>query len=155
MNTSNRLHTTQRRLILVQAALMMMTVSFTWAQRAPEPAPDATTQTDQRNAAPAPVTRVAAPAQPTDEVISLNPFEVTSSNDRGYYAANSMSGTRFNTKLDDLASSISVVTKEQMADFAMLDLNDVFLYAGNTEGTGTYTAGTGTGPADRNGSVSD
>src|SRR5947209_18960951 len=50
-----------------------------------------------------------------------------------------MSGTRFNSKLEDLASSISVVTKEQMNDFAMLDINDVFNYTANTEGTGTYT----------------
>ena len=65
--------------------------------------------------------------------------------------ANTMSGTRFNTKLDDLASSITVMTKDQMSDFAMLDVNDVFLYAANTEGTGTYTDFV----IDRNGSVSD
>ncbi len=134
---------------------MMITVSPIWAQRAPTPAPDATPQADETKAAQAPVTTVAAPSQASDEVISLSPFEVSSSGNRGYMATNSMSGTRFNTKLDDLASSISVVTKEQMADFAMLDINDVFLYAGNTEGTGTYTAGTGVGPADRNGSVQD
>jgi hypothetical protein len=62
-----------------------------------------------------------------------------------------MSGTRFNTKLEDLASSITVMTKEQMADFAMLDINDVFLYTASTEGTGTFTDFT----VDRNGSVSE
>jgi glutathione peroxidase-family protein len=41
------------------------------------------------------------------------------------------------------------MTKEQMQDFAMLDINDVFLYTANTEGSGTYTAYT----IDRNGSV--
>ena len=66
-----------------------------------------------------------------------------------------MSGTRINSSIQDLASSITVVTKTQMEDFAMLNINDVFLYAGNTEGTGTYTAGTGVGVADRNGSVAD
>jgi outer membrane receptor protein involved in Fe transport len=32
-----------------------------------------------------------------------------------------------------------VVTKEQMADFAMLDINDVFAYEAGTEGSGTFT----------------
>ena len=50
-----------------------------------------------------------------------------------------MSGTRFNSKLEDLASSVTVMTKEQMSDFAMLDINDIFNYTANTEGTGTYT----------------
>lgn len=83
-------------------------------------------------AAPAP-----APA-PADEKIILSPFEVRSE-DRGYFASNTMSGTRLNSKLEDLASSITVVTKEQMSDFALLDLNDIFLYEAGTEGTGTFT----------------
>ena len=86
----------------------------------------------------------------SDEVVILSPFEVVSDN-RGYYGATTMSGTRFNTKLEDLASSISVVTKGQMVDFAMLDINDVFLYTAGTEGTGTYTDVV----IDRNGSASD
>src|SRR5581483_10483836 len=70
---------------------------------------------------------------------------------RGYYGANTMSGTRFNSKLEDLASSITVVTPQQMQDFAMLDINDVFLYTASTEGTGTYTDYN----VDRNASVTD
>ena len=79
------------------------------------------------------------PAATDDEVIRLTPFEVVSEN-KGYYEANTMSGTRLNSKLQDLGASISVVTKEQMADFALLDMNDVFNYEANTEGTGNYTA---------------
>ncbi len=74
-----------------------------------------------------------------EEAVVLSPFEVVS-DDRGYYAPNTMSGTRLNTKLEDLAASISVVTKEQMADFALLDANDIFLYETGTEGIGQYTA---------------
>ena len=73
-----------------------------------------------------------------ESLVRLSPFEVRSE-DRGYYASNTTSGTRLNTKVEDLASSITVVTKEQMTDFAMLDINDVFLYEASTEGTGTYT----------------
>ena len=114
----------------------MMAVSFSWAQTAPT----------------TPAT--SAPAARSDEVVVLSPFEVKAESN-GYYSPNTMSGTRINSSIQDLASSITVVTKGQMQDFAMLDVNDVFLYAANTEGTGTYTAGTGVGVADRNGSVAD
>jgi hypothetical protein len=115
------------------------------APAAPAPAPaDATKK-------PIPVeTAPAANAPGSDDAIALSPFEVTS-NTKGYYASSTMSGTRFNTKLDDLASSVTVITKEQMSDFAMLDINDIFLYTANTEGTGTYTDFV----IDRNGSVAD
>ena len=85
-----------------------------------------------------------------DETIVMSPFEVVTDT-KGYYAATTMSGTRFNARLEDLASAITVVTKEQMADFGMLDINDIFNYTANTEGTWTYTDF----EVDRNGSVSD
>ncbi len=90
------------------------------------------------------------PAAAGDEVIVISPFEVTDSN-RGYYAASTMSGTRLNSKVEDLASSITVVTKEQMTDFAMLDINDIFMYEAGTEGAATYTDFS----VDRNGSPVD
>ncbi|HEX9784108.1 MAG TPA: TonB-dependent receptor plug domain-containing protein, partial [Opitutaceae bacterium] len=86
----------------------------------------------------------------SEEAIVLSPFEVQSDN-TGYYAANSMSGTRFNTSLQDLAAPVSVITKEQMEDFGMRDVNDVFLYSANTEGTGTYSDFS----TDRNGQLTD
>lgn len=80
----------------------------------------------------------------------LSPFEVVA-NTKGYFSANTMSGTRFNSKVEDLASSLTVITTEQMADFAMLDVNDIFLYAASAEGSGTFTDFS----IDRNGSVTD
>lgn len=91
-----------------------------------------------------------APAAPAADTVTLSPFEVKEANN-GYYASTTMSGTRLNTKLEDLASSISVVTKQQMSDFAMLDINDIFNYEASTEGTGNYTAF----EVDRNGMVTD
>jgi len=153
---SHKITRTWRRLILAPACLTSIAVSLSYAQQKPAPRPGSA-------ATPAPA---ASPTQPSpvvatttdengevrtaDDTIMLSPFEVVSDN-RGYYSANSMSGTRFNTKLEDLASSITVVTKEQMQDFAMLDINDVFLYTANTEGTGTYTDFS----IDRNGQVMD
>src|SRR5436190_4316018 len=77
-------------------------------------------------------------AKSGEETVVLSPFEVTTEG-RGYYSSSTMSGTRLNTKVEDLASAISVITKEQMTDFAMLDINDIFLYEAGTEGIGAYT----------------
>jgi hypothetical protein len=96
------------------------------------------------------VVQSTATSSESGETVVLSPFEVTSEG-RGYYSASTMSGTRLNSKVEDLASAISVVTKEQMSDFAMLDINDIFLYEANTEGTGTYTEFS----VDRNGSPVD
>lgn len=98
-----------------------------------------------------PADSASAESVAAEEPVMLSPFEVVSDN-RGYLATNTMSGTRLNAKLEDLASSITVVTKEQMLDLAMLDINDVFLYAGNTEGTGTYTE---FNAEDGNGAITD
>jgi outer membrane receptor for ferric coprogen and ferric-rhodotorulic acid len=96
-------------------------------------------------------TETATTSAASGEVVELSPFQVSGSDDRGYLASNTLSGTRLNSKLEDLGSSITVVTKQQMLDTAVLDINDIFLYEANTEGTGTYTAFT----VDRNGGVND
>lgn len=74
------------------------------------------------------------------DVVQLSPFEVNGAGDKGYYASSTMSGTRLNSKIEDLGASISVITKEQLLDTASRDLNDVFLYESNTEGTGQFTS---------------
>lgn len=85
-----------------------------------------------------------------DGTVTLSPFTVTADN-RGYQATNAMSGTRLNTNLEDIAASITVVTKLQLEDIAANDINDVFLYEASTEGTGQYTAFT----PNRDGGVND
>ncbi|MFZ9838283.1 MAG: TonB-dependent receptor plug domain-containing protein [Opitutaceae bacterium] len=104
----------------------------------------------------APLPGQTAPAAPSSsaprpEVVELSPFQVSAAADRGYLAANTLSGTRLNSKLEDLGASITVVTKQQLLDTAAVDLNDIFLYEANTEGTGNFTAFT----VDRNGGVND
>ena len=74
----------------------------------------------------------------SSDTVVLSPFEVSESTN-GYYASNTMSGTRLNAKVEDLGSSISVVTKQQMTDFAMLDINDIFAYEAGAEGADTFT----------------
>lgn len=91
--------------------------------------------------APAVVPVEARPREATldDKAIELSPFQVTSSRDQGYRATATMSGTRLKSNLDDLAASISVVTKQQLEDTASVDINDIFKYELSTEGTSQWT----------------
>ena len=143
---SNRSTSSLRRLLLAQLCLTLG-APFTLAQTAPAPSA-ADTRDDKAKAVPVVENKDAPPSD--KEMVTLSPFEVVA-NTKGYYNSSTMSGTRFNSKIDDLASSITVMTKEQMSDFAMLDINDAFLYVAGAEGTGTYSAVS----VDRNGSVSD
>ena len=88
-----------------------------------------------QSVAPAPVAPAAEESKPP---VQLSPFEVVA-DAKGYFSGNTMSGTRLNSKLEDIGAAITVMTKEQMADFAMLDINDIFLYSVGTEGSGDYT----------------
>ena len=74
-----------------------------------------------------------------DDILVLSPFTVDTKKDTGYFAENTLAGSRMKTKLSDLGASISVVNKAQLEDFASNDINDVFRYEVNTEGSNTYT----------------
>src|SRR5690606_19353857 len=87
----------------------------------------------------APIPPERRPASSGQDVVQLSPFEVTSEEDTGYYATHTLSGTRLNTRLRDIGASITVVTPQQLIDTASVDINDIFLYEANTEGTYTYT----------------
>jgi len=101
------------------------------------------------SAAPSPSTTVPAPAEanapatsataPDNTVVTLSPFEVAASAQKGYLTTNTLAGTRLNTNIGDLAGSITVVTKQQLEDTNSLDINDVFRFEANTEGALTYT----------------
>jgi outer membrane receptor protein involved in Fe transport len=87
------------------------------------------------------------------ETIKMTPFDVqASAKDQGYYTANTLSGTRLNSSLNDIGASITVISKQQLQDTSSVNLNDMFLYEASTEGTQNYTAlggfGKGTGVGD-------
>ena len=105
------------------------------AQVSPQPAAAA------NRTAPLPAGAVATSGPKTasgDTIVELSPFQVTSEAN-GYFQSNTMSGTRLNSKIEDLGQSITVMTKEQMSDFAMLNINDMFDYLASTEGTNSYS----------------
>lgn len=114
--------------------LAVLLVPASMAQQA-APAPAEPEQTER----PVPVTRTDAPRE--DDTYVLSPFVVSTQRDRGYFAANTLAGSRMNTNIADLGASISVITKQQFEDTASTDLNDIFRYEVNTEGSLTYTPG--------------
>ena len=67
-----------------------------------------------------------------DSTILLSPFEVRTDKDQGYVATSSLAGSRFNTTLNDIASPISVMTKEFLDDIGLVDVNQALEYGVNT-----------------------
>ena len=57
------------------------------------------------------------------ETYTLDPFTVTSESDT-YYATNSISGTRVNTRIMDIPVPISVVTEQLIEDFSYEKVED-------------------------------
>jgi len=89
------------------------------------------------------------PATPAseDEPIVLSPFEVSSSQDRGYAATQTLAGTRIRTDLKDVGSAISVITREFMQDVGATDNGTLLQYTTNAEVAGTRGTFLGQGNA--------
>ena len=104
---------------------------------------------DEARAASGVVANAAATAAAENAgVVALSPFEVNAGSDKGYSASGTLSGTRLASKLEDIAGSVSVITKQQLLDTAALDINDIFQYEVGTEGTKEFTDLTGDGRGD-------
>jgi outer membrane receptor for ferric coprogen and ferric-rhodotorulic acid len=118
--------------VSAQLALAIIAASTVWAQG------PGTAQATPTVAEPKKAPSTDGAIQPGDEVIELSPFQVEATS-RGYEASNTMSGTRINSKIEDIAASISVITKAQLDDNASLDINDVFRHEVSTEGMAQFT----------------
>jgi outer membrane receptor protein involved in Fe transport len=62
-------------------------------------------------------------------VFELSPFEVSTSGDRGYFAANTISGSRISVPIQDIPLTIEVVTSEFIEDTGATDLRDSLKYS--------------------------
>ncbi|MFY9924391.1 MAG: TonB-dependent receptor plug domain-containing protein [Opitutaceae bacterium] len=126
----------RRPSVLLLSLTLVVPICSVRAQQAPAPAP-AATPTPAPNA----VQKTEEPASTGNEqsTVVLSPFEVNSTKDQGYFAPNTLAGTRLNNNIGDLGSSITVVTKQQLEDTNSININDVFRYEANTEGARTYT----------------
>ncbi len=91
--------------------------------------------------APAPSPTTAA-SSAKDDVVKLSVFEVNASNDDEYRAANTTTGTRYNTPIKDLPMNIEVLTTSFMRDIGALDLRDALEYVSGIQ-LDTTAGGTG------------
>jgi iron complex outermembrane receptor protein len=89
--------------------------------RAQQPATtDTTTTTTTTTSADQSVT-TAAP-------VTLDPFTVTTSKDKGYAATNEISGSRVDTPIKDIPIPIEVITSEFISDIGATDLRSALAY---------------------------
>lgn len=75
-------------------------------------------------------------AEAADEVYVLNPFVVSSDQDTGYRATSTLSGTRINTSLRDIGTSIQAITPEFLEDTGITDVTELLQYTTSTEVAG-------------------
>src|SRR5688572_689231 len=79
---------------------------------------------------------------PTDETakesaVLLSPFTVESERDTGYQATSTLAGTRLNTPIKDLASGISVLTRDLITDLGATNINELLIYSVGAEAAGS------------------
>ena len=75
------------------------------------------------------------------EPILLTPFQVSTDQDRGYAAGNTLTGGRVDTPLALTPSAISIMTKEFLDDFAITDSNEAAQWTMNMDTAGNPTQG--------------
>ncbi len=74
-----------------------------------------------------------------DQTIELSPFVVNSTADsESYQVQDTLAGTRVRTKLSDLGSAITVVSKKFMSDIGATDAQSLLQYTTNSEVGGLY-----------------
>jgi outer membrane receptor protein involved in Fe transport len=74
-----------------------------------------------------------AGAAAEEEVVTLSPFTVDVTQDTGYAATSTLAGTRLRTNLEDVGTSITVLTKEFLDDIGGTDSGTALAYATNAE----------------------
>jgi outer membrane receptor protein involved in Fe transport len=121
MNTP-RLPAYCRRVVSTGALVASFATSI--AQTAPAPSPAMLAKYDaNKNGVLDPAELAAMQAGEKVDPILMNPFEVNTERDRGYFGGNTLAGGRADTPLKITPASISVMTKEFMEDFDVTDLN--------------------------------
>lgn len=72
-------------------------------------------------------------SRPDGETLVLSPFTVEASDEQGYRANNTLSGTRLKASLADIPASVSVFTKDFLDDIGATSIQDAYLYSVSTE----------------------
>lgn len=89
-----------------------------------------------------------------EEVFELSPFEVSTSSDSGYYASQTLAGGRINSQIEDIGTSVQVITGEFLDDLNAVNTEDILLYTTNTDVSGP-SGNIGAIFSDGTGAVSD
>jgi len=84
-----------------------------------------------------------APVVTEEDVVTLAPFDVSTSQDVGYRANSTLAGSRLNSELRDTAASISVMTAEFLADLGAVDVASALEYGNNVQQNRSDEAGAG------------
>lgn len=80
--------------------------------------------------------RPASVAGARDEILELSPFQVTTDSIKGYTASQTLAGSRLKMNVDEVGSSIQIITPEFMRDVGSTGINDLFLFTTSTESSG-------------------
>jgi len=79
---------------------------------------------------------------PSEETITLSTFTVSTNQDKGYRAGNSVSATRIDTAIKDLPFTVSAYTEQFITDIGARELPDIVSFApGVTSGAKEFTQG--------------
>jgi outer membrane receptor protein involved in Fe transport len=81
----------------------------------------------------------------TDEITHLNVFQVVAADQDEYRAANTTTGTRYNTPVKNLPMDIEVITPAFMRDIGASNVRDVLEYVSGVQLDNTTSAGSSTG----------
>lgn len=88
----------------------------------------------------APLLAQTAPPTPSD-VVSMSPFNVSSTNDHGYGVSNTVGATRINVALKDVPQSITVINAEFLKDLGGSELMDAAKYVSGVTAAGAPNSG--------------
>lgn len=78
-----------------------------------------------------------APTPPGEKPLVLSPFVVNTTRDTGYMTHTTLSGTRTNTDIKDIANPLDIFTTELMKDLGIQDIQDLTNFASGVEPNGT------------------
>jgi hypothetical protein len=77
---------------------------------------------------------------PREEVVQLTPFQVNADDNQGWAPTETLAGTRFKTKLSDLASQIDIFTLDFMEDFGFTSIEAASIYSLNIENSTEFVS---------------
>ena len=75
-----------------------------------------------------------------EEVVQLTPFQVNAGDNTGWAPTETLAGTRFKTKLSDVASQIDVFTLDFMEDFGFTSIDAASVYSLNIENSTEFVS---------------